>query len=151
MARITCKLLGLALLAVGVLGFVVPDALGAHLSPGHSIVHLFSGAVAAFLAWRGSERAVRTFALIFGLVYGLLGVAGFVLGAPGNPSMNMPGDYDSRMLRVVPGVLELGTNDHIIHVVLGILFFLSGLVTRIERSGPVRPLGSPRHPARVTR
>ena len=151
MARLTCKILGLALIAVGVLGFAAPSIMGMHLGAAHSLIHLVSGAIALILGWRGSYGAVRGFAIVFGLVYGLLGAAGFLLGAPADPSMSMPGPWDPRMLRVVPGVLELGSRDHLIHVALGVLFLLGALVAREERSKPVQALGSRRHPARVTR
>lgn len=67
---------------------------------------------------KGSLSAARTFCLVFGAVYLLLGVAGFLLGTGGE-----------RMLHVIPGTLEFGTMDHVIHVLLGGIFLIGGLMT----------------------
>ncbi len=61
----------------------------------------------------------------------MLGVVGFVAGGPGTP--DMPGmAADSRLLKVIPGVLELGTSDHSLHIILGIAFLAGGLLTRSD-------------------
>jgi hypothetical protein len=129
-ATVACKVLGVAFLALGVLGFLVPDLLGTHLSAAHSIVHLLSGALAATVGWKGTARSAAAFCLIFGAVYGLLGVAGFVAGQDMPPSAGIPGPHDGKMLKVIPGVLELGTMDHVVHVLLGGVFLACGLWTR---------------------
>jgi hypothetical protein len=123
MAKTIAKVLGVVLLAVGVLGFFVPHLAGAHLSAVHNIVHLVTGGVALWFGTRGSLAAAKTFDIVFGAVYGLLGVAGFALGAPG--SLN---------LQVIPGRLELGLVDHVIHVALGAAFLIGGLVTHPFRT-----------------
>jgi hypothetical protein len=133
-ANTACKVLGVLLLVVGVVGFAKPDLMGTHLSIAHSIVHLVSGALAAYLGWAGSVRAASGFCLIFGAVYGLLGGDGLVMGEVGSPSADVPGPHDSHMLHVVPGVLELGFADHVIHVLLGIAFISSGILTRMSTS-----------------
>ena len=130
MGNTICTLLGVVLLAVGLLGFVMPALLGAHLSPAHSVIHLATGAIATYLGLKGTGSAVRMFSLIFGAVYLLLGIAGFVAGGAGMPSAGMPGPEDLRLLKVIPGVLELGTVDHVIHIVLGAAFLLAGFATR---------------------
>lgn len=130
MAKTICTLLGIVFLLVGLLGFVNHDLMGTHLSAAHNIVHLISGALALYLGLRGSLSAARLFCLIFGAVYLLLGLAGFLFGGSGTPGV--PGPADSRLLRVLPGALELGTVDHIIHVLLGILFLIGGFLTRAD-------------------
>ena len=131
MANKIATILGIGFLLVGVLGFVVPDFLGTHLSMVHTIVHLATGAVALWLGLKGSASAAKTFCVIFGAVYVLLGIAGFALGATGEPSAGVPGPHDARMLKVLPGMLELGTVDHLIHIVLGALFIIGGLMTKV--------------------
>jgi len=37
---------------------------------------------------------------------------------------------DDRLLRVIPGALELGTNDHVLHVILGAAYIVAALMTR---------------------
>ncbi len=61
------------------------------------------------------------FCNVLGAVYLLLGVVGFVLG-----------DGEGRMFHLIPGALELGTMDHIIHVVLAAIFVFGGFTTRAD-------------------
>jgi hypothetical protein len=119
MAKRICTVLGVVFLLVGLAGFVMPGALGMHLSPAHNVVHLVSGAIALYLGLKGTEDAARTFCWVFGAVYLLLGVAGFLAGAGAD-----------RMLAIVPGTLEFGTTDHIVHVVLGAIFLVGGFMSR---------------------
>ncbi len=80
MAKTVCKILGVVFLLVGLLGFVSPDFLGAHLTAAHNVVHLVSGAVALYFGFAGSLAGAKTFALVFGVVYLGLGVLGFGIG-----------------------------------------------------------------------
>jgi hypothetical protein len=137
MVKTACTLLGLGFLAVGALGFLVPDLLGAHLGPAHNAVHLLSGALALGFGVKGTREAARGFALAFGTLYFLLGVAGFVLGAPGSSTVAHAA-HDDRLLRVLPGTLELGTVDHAIHVVLGLAFVVAALAT-VRVTAPLAP------------
>src|SRR5688572_32062514 len=93
MAKTVATLLGLAFLLVGVVGFAAPTLGGFHLSLAHNFVHIISGAAALYFGLAGSLGSARMFDIVFGAVYGLLGIAGFVGGSPGTPSMtNMPAD-----------------------------------------------------------
>ena len=115
MAKRVCTILGVVFILVGVAGFLMPDLLGAHLSMIHNVIHLLSGAVALYLGLKGSEGAARTFCRVFGVVYLLLGVAGFFLaGADG-------------MWTVLPGLM-LGTVDHVIHLALGAVLLAGGFL-----------------------
>ncbi len=128
MAKTIATILGIGFLLVGVLGFVAPGSLGMHLSPAHNVVHLVTGAVSLFLGLKGSLSAAKTFCIVFGAVYLLLGVAGFVAGGEGEPGV--PGPSDARLLKVLPGVLEFGTSDHAVHILLGAIFLIGGLMTK---------------------
>lgn len=130
MAKQVCTILGVVFLLVGILGFVMPGLLGAHLTMAHNIIHLVSGALALWLGLKGSLSGAKTFCLVFGLVYLLLGIAGFVAGTG-----------DDRMLELLPGQLMFGTVDHAIHVALGIIFLIGGLMTK---ASPTLPLPPPR-------
>jgi hypothetical protein len=121
MAKTIATILGAVFILVGLAGFVMPGLLGAHLSTTHNLIHLVSGALALYFGLAGSLSGAKMFCLIFGAVYLLLGVAGFALG-----------EGTERMFLVIPGALELGTMDHIIHVVLGLAFLGGGLMTRSE-------------------
>jgi hypothetical protein len=103
---------------VGLCGFIMPNLLGAHLNLTHNLVHIISGAIALYFGFAGSLSGARLFCIIFGIVYGLLGVCGFLLGHP-----------PDRMFEVA-GMLHLGTMDHIIHILLGVLFLIGGFMTK---------------------
>jgi uncharacterized membrane protein HdeD (DUF308 family) len=119
MAKTVCKLLGVIFLLVGICGFFAPHLLGAHLTPAHNLVHLVSGVIAIYLGFSGSLSAAKSFCLIFGVVYLALGFLGmFVFGTGADKMWN------------VAGVLELGTMDHLIHILLGLIFLAGGLFTK---------------------
>ena len=133
MAKTIAKILGIAFLLVGLVGFISPGFLGTHLSTLHNLVHLISGAVALYFGLAGTLAGARLFDIVFGVVYGLLGIAGFLLGseaAPTIPSVAHLGT-DSRLFKVLPGSLELGTMDHTVHILLGIVFLIGGLLTKV--------------------
>lgn len=130
MANRIATILGIGFLLVGIAGFVMPGVLGMHLSLAHNLVHLISGAVSLWLGLKGTPQAAKTFCLVFGAVYLLLGIAGFVAGGDGTPSEGIPHGNDTRMLKVLPGQLEFGTMDHIVHVLLGALYLVGGIMTR---------------------
>jgi Domain of unknown function (DUF4383) len=130
MANRIATILGIGFLLVGIIGFVMPNLLGAHLSLAHNLVHIISGAVALWLGLKGTPQAAKTFCIVFGAVYLLLGIAGFVAGTDTSPSTGIPHGNDTRMLKVIPGQLELGTMDHVIHVLLGAIFLIGGFTTR---------------------
>jgi hypothetical protein len=117
MARTTCKILGLAFLVAGLVGFVQPHFLGFHLTTIHNVIHLATAAVALFLGFAGTLTAARTFCLTFGAVYALLGVLGFV--APGLVAtvLGHPGPVSGGEL----------TPDNLFHIVAGGAFLLSGM------------------------
>jgi hypothetical protein len=129
MAKTIATVLGVGFLLVGILGFLAPGMLGMHLSATHNLVHLVSGAVSLYFGLAGTLAAARLFDLAFGAVYGLLGVLGFLLGSQGAPH-GVPGPPDARLWSVIPGVFEVGTSDHVVHILLGLLFLVGGLLTR---------------------
>src|SRR5882762_9197366 len=116
MARTVCKIMGLVLLLVGVLGFThVLDPLGAHIGPAHAahnLVHVVSGVIALYFGFAGTLGGAKTFCTFFGLVYLLLGIVGLVMGD----------------LHIGP--LMLGKVDHGIHIIVGAFFLVGGLITR---------------------
>jgi hypothetical protein len=81
MAKTYCKILGVAMLVAGVAGFAMPRLLGFHLTPVHNLIHLATGALAAYFGFAGAYGGALNFCRIFGVVYALVAVLGFV--APG--------------------------------------------------------------------
>jgi len=79
------KVFGVIFLLVGILGFVPGVTNNGHLlgifhvNAAHNLVHIVTG-VAALIAAGISYRAARNYFRIFGLIYGLVAVLGFVTG-----------------------------------------------------------------------
>jgi hypothetical protein len=135
MAKTVCKILGVIFVIVGAAGFIAPTLLGAHLNLAHNLVHIISGAVALYFGFAGSAGAARGFCIIFGIVYLLLGVCGFLLGHPGMsglPGMAEMGT-DPKMWPVLRGTVEFGQRDHIIHILLGVIFLAGGALGGRDR------------------
>jgi hypothetical protein len=128
MAKTLCKILGVVLFIVGLLGFASPDLLGMHLTPIHNIVHLLTAIIALYLGFAGSAEGARTFCVIFGVIYLILGVLGFV--APG----------------VIASIIghrgELGsgdlTPDNAVHLLLGLIFLIIGAMKETTVPAPAR-------------
>ncbi|HEX8559351.1 MAG TPA: DUF4383 domain-containing protein [Pyrinomonadaceae bacterium] len=134
MAKTICKILGVVFILVGILGFVAPGLLGMHLSLAHNLVHLVSGALALYFGFAGTLSGARLFCIVFGVVYGLLGVAGFLFGGAGAHTVAGVPEHggDSSLLRALPGSLELASMDHIVHILLALIFLVGGFMTRAD-------------------
>lgn len=131
MAKTVCTILGAVFILVGLVGFVMPGFLGTHLSALHNVVHLASGALALYFGLKGTLSGAKMFCLAFGAVYLLLGLAGFLLGGAQQHTVSgITHGTDSRLLQVIPGQLELASMDHTVHVLLGIVFLVGGLMSR---------------------
>ncbi|MES2527279.1 MAG: DUF4383 domain-containing protein [Bdellovibrionota bacterium] len=116
-----CIVLGAGFVLVGLAGIIMPGLMSMHLSWAHNLIHLVSGALALSFGYADDSRKAYTFAVAFGVVYGLLGVAGFVIGQPGYPGVGHMA-ADQNLLRVIPNILEFGTMDHSIHLILSAAF-----------------------------
>lgn len=78
MVKTVSWVLGIVLIAVGILGFVNDPVLGIfEVDTVHNIVHLLSGILAIAAAASGASYA-RLYLIIFGIVYGIVTVVGFV-------------------------------------------------------------------------
>ena len=122
MAKTVCKILGVVFILVGLVGFVSHDFLGTHLSTTHNLVHLISGAIALYFGFAATLSAARLFCIIFGVVYGLLGICGFLLGSG-----------PDRMFEALASLgLHLGTMDHLVHILLGVVLLIGGFLTKAD-------------------
>jgi hypothetical protein len=112
-AKSTAMWVGLVVLVVGLVGFVpalVPGGLVLGLfkvDPLHNVVHVLTGALAV-LAARSSESAVRTYFKVFGVVYALVTVLGFMTGTG------------------LFGLLPVNMADNLLHLVLAVVFLYYG-------------------------
>lgn len=89
-----------------------------------------------------SAPVLRKFALTFGMVFTFMGVAGYY-APPGASSM--PGmSVSDHLLRLVPGELEFGTPDSLLHNGVGVFFLLAAMMPakvpaeKKRRKKPVR-------------
>ena len=118
---------GVFLIVIGLLGFAAPGFMGMHLSALHNVLLLLSGAAAIYYALKATPAATRTFCMVFGAVYGVLGLTGFVAGG------------QQYAFTIIPGALVLGTMDHLVHLILGAVFLSVGWSWQAVRaSAPTR-------------
>src|SRR2546423_6109344 len=118
MAKTIATLLGVVLILVGIIGFFVgpSDAMhanfiGTHLTTSHNLVHIITGAVALYFGMAASLSAARLFCIIFGVVYALLGVCGFLLGT-----------REDRMFDALAALgFHLRTMDHVLDILVGLV------------------------------
>lgn len=86
MAKIYAQVLGAVLTLVGILGFVPALTPGNNLlgifavDPIHNVIHLASGIVGLAIGF-GAARYSKWYAGVFGAVYALVTVVGFVQGS----------------------------------------------------------------------
>ncbi len=86
MAKTVATIMGVVFILAGLVGFISNDLLGFHLSFFHNAaVHIVSGAVSLYFGLRGTLRGARLFCLVFGIVYALIGVVGFLPGTSQSP------------------------------------------------------------------
>ena len=126
MLKAAAILFGIVFLIVGALGFVpavttqmngMPMLLGIfHVNTAHNIVHLASGAV-FLLSGLASTGAARAFFRIFGLVYAVVAVLGFLKG-------------DGLLL----GVISNNMPDVWLHMVLAAIMLLLGFAVPADRA-----------------
>jgi len=83
-----------------------------------------SGVMAIYFGLKATPAAARTFCMVFGAVYGLLGLAGFVAGGT---------DYT---FTIIPGALVLGAMDHALNLIFGAIFLSVGWVERAVTATP---------------
>ncbi|KAA3436806.1 DUF4383 domain-containing protein [Rufibacter hautae] len=120
-------LIGFTFLAVGLLGFVPNPIVGDthsaifHADAVHNMVHIVSGALFILVALAAPAQAA-TFLKVFGVVYLLLGVIGFITIG------------DSGMTKLL-GFLPVNGADNYLHVALGIVIFLAGMLPRARIAG----------------
>jgi len=111
MAKQVCAVMGVAFLVVAVWGFIDGEhVLIFHVNTAHNIVHLLSGILALACAYAG-EKAARSFCLIFGSVYGLVAILGFLNVAWANE------------------LLHLNDADDVLHLVIVVIFLIADSVS----------------------
>ena len=117
-------LIGIVFVAVGLLGFISNPIIGEsdtaifHADTTHNAVHIVSGVLFLLIGFTAPGFA-GTFLKIFGIVYFFLGVLGM---------MNTGDDGMAQLL----GFLHVNGADNYLHIGLGILIFLAGLLPKVR-------------------
>ncbi len=111
MARTISYVFGAVLTLVGVIGFFMNPVLGIFAANTlHSLVHIATGLVLLGIAlWASEQTSVAL--KIFGVVYGILAIVGFVMG----------GD-------MLLGIIDNSLADQMLHLVLGVVFLWAGFM-----------------------
>lgn len=118
MAKKVVKIFGWVLLLVGILGFFNNPILGIFaVDTIHNIIHVVSGLVAIMMAGKG-ESSAKTFAKVFGAVYALVAILGFL-------------SSDDMIL----GLISANSADHWLHVALAVVFLAVGFGGSRSNSG----------------
>jgi hypothetical protein len=114
-ASLYAGVVGAVLLVAGIIGFFYSASFG---SPGnvdavfgildvnawHNLIHILSGAL-GLLAFASGPRASRVYALVFGVVYIVVAIWGFIIGS-----------HES-----ILGFVPINTEDNVLHIILGVL------------------------------
>jgi hypothetical protein len=106
LAKLYATVLGAVLTLVGILGFIPGLAPNGNLlgifaiDPLHNIIHILSGVVGLAVAFTANGAYARYYALIFGAVYALVTVVGFIQGT------------------TVLGLIHVNLADNILHLAI---------------------------------
>jgi hypothetical protein len=108
MAKKLLSVFGVILLLVGIIGFFNDPVFGVfEVDTMHNIVHLLTGILALIFAAQG-EGPARTFSKVFGIIYLIVTVVGFVQGD------------------TVLGIISVNGADNYLHILLTIVFLAIG-------------------------
>src|SRR4051794_7244356 len=128
MAKALAAAMGLVFLLLGLVGFIRPALGGMHLSLAHNLIHVVSGTLSLYFGLARSVRVCRLFGFVFGGGYAILGLFGLLFGTPA-PSAIAGTSADPRLLIIIPASLELGSPDHVFHLVIGLVFLIGAVIT----------------------
>jgi hypothetical protein len=104
---------GIILIVLGVIGLITSgDLLGANVKGLHTYIHLVSGVILVYLGYTGTS--VKTGAQVFGVVYTLVAVLGFIGGT------------------TVIGLINTSSLYNIVHLVVGVVGLYVGFAGGTE-------------------
>ena len=114
--------IGVVFILAGILGFFQDPVLGIlDVDLIHNIIHLATGILALVFTSQGEAQG-RKFFLIFGIVYALVTVLGFVTG-------------EGKIL----GLVSVNAADNYFHLVVTIVFLVIGLKKPATSGGAMSP------------
>ena len=128
MAKTLAWAFGIVLTAVGILGFVPGVTSTDGLLLGifqvdavHSIIHIVTGLIGIYVAMSGSY--VSLYFKVFGVVYALVTVVGFLQGS------------------TVMGLILVNMADNVLHLVVALVALWAGFWMKEESTGTASPVG----------
>jgi len=131
-ANQTCWYGGTIILATGLVGYVVPGLFSLHLNPVHNLILIVAGALAIWFGITAPDYTARKFCKWFGSTFLLVGIAGFAFGHRAlsltRPTITGLPEESSFLWQLVPGKFELGTADHVLHIIIGAVFLAAGFI-----------------------
>ena len=119
MAKRISKIVAIILAFTGIVGIISPRLLGGNWSFAENVIHLFTAAIAYYFGTSATYRGARTFCVLTGLFYLVLGIAGF--------AVRISPDH---VLTIIPRAMVLERVDHVIHVAVGTVLLIGGVHTR---------------------
>ncbi len=103
--KLLVQVIGVVLTLVGILGFFNDPVLGLFdVNAAHNIVHLATGLIALYIGFGAAQYAVD-FNKWFGVIYIVIGVAGFIPGLQG----------------LLASLLEVNMADTLLHLAIGLV------------------------------
>ncbi len=115
MTKNTLYVFGIVLIILGLLGFINNPIFGLfRVDALHNIIHLASGILAIVFASMGEQQS-RTFSVVFGVVYALVTVLGFInVGVSGTGHL-------------IGSLIAINGNDNFLHLLFAIVLLALGL------------------------
>ncbi|HEY8270728.1 MAG TPA: hypothetical protein VIG33_07545 [Pseudobdellovibrionaceae bacterium] len=140
-ANQVCWYMGAFMVALSIVGAVIPGLFEAHLNPIHNFILLASGFSSLWFGLKTMDYRAKKFCNWMGGFYMMLGVAGFGFGHRAlsltRPTASGIPEESAFLWQLVPGKFELGTVDHFLHMVIGGIFLLGAYFT-LKKIRPFR-------------
>jgi len=115
MCKSILTIMGVLLVALGILGVCSPEMLGMHLTGVHNAIHLVSGILVLYFGLKRTLLADQSISMFIGGIYALFGLIGLIAGGARG------------MWVIIPGHLVFGISDNVVHLLLGSVLVFGGL------------------------
>jgi hypothetical protein len=123
---------GFLLFVLGLCGILYPAFMGLHLSVLHSLVITAAGITLFYNGYKVNSHGAYYACLGFGIFFALHALAGFIFGQAGVPNVGFQ-RFDNLTLEIIPNYTVLGTTDHILNAILGVVLLIGAYDWRQHR------------------
>lgn len=144
--QVMSMLVGFILCVIGAAGLLYPSFAGLHISILYGLILFAAGASLIRNGYYNDSWRSFQVCTAFGIFFGTLSIMGFVLGAPGEPSVGYL-RTDPLLVKIIPGFQELGKSDHVLNGVIALLL-LGGALDwfQVRRKGLAQSYSPPAKP-----